>query len=243
MYMNEDELIIEGRTEQRRLAYHWAAVRRTAIATVEDINTTLERVAAESTEPVEEFGPVLAFVVPVDEDEPGEVPVELVPVEEDDGHAAESVHAWVELPTHDAPPFDGGGLVHVRVCTPLPHVAEQAPKADQPPFTRGKTLMYSPLRCSEQSIAMDPKSVATHENPVPDCTKVGVAPLMQAVCDKDLVDPLQIDNVHGELAVLEAHETRTASVVAGACKHCDAVYPTINWLPSWQAASPQSTAE
>ena len=37
-------------------------------------------------------------------------------------------------PLHDAPPYCGDGLVHVRVCVPPPHVTEQEPQSVQPPL-------------------------------------------------------------------------------------------------------------
>jgi hypothetical protein len=44
------------------------------------------------------------------------------------------LHGCEETPTHSAPPFDGSGLVHVRVITPL-HVALHSVKLVQPPLT------------------------------------------------------------------------------------------------------------
>ena len=44
-------------------------------------------------------------------------------------------HAWEADPLQGRPPWDGAGLVQVRVCVPPPQVAEQVPQPDQPPST------------------------------------------------------------------------------------------------------------
>jgi hypothetical protein len=56
------------------------------------------------------------------------------------------LHACCESPTHDAPPFDGAGLVQERVEVPPPHVAEQALQADQPPSTATAVVQVEPLQ-------------------------------------------------------------------------------------------------
>jgi len=45
--------------------------------------------------------------------------------------------AWVESPTHDAPPLEGGGLLHAldRFITPQSHDVEQGPKSAQLPHS------------------------------------------------------------------------------------------------------------
>jgi len=45
------------------------------------------------------------------------------------------LHTCDAAPTHAAPPLEGLGLIHARVCVPLPHVAEHAPKSVHPPST------------------------------------------------------------------------------------------------------------
>jgi len=50
---------------------------------------------------------------------------------------ASVLHACEDAPLQSAPLFVGAGFVQVRFWIPPPHVAEHAPKGDQPPSARG----------------------------------------------------------------------------------------------------------
>ena len=48
-------------------------------------------------------------------------------------HSTFVSHACVAPPAHWSPPCAGAGFVHVRACSPVPHVPTHDPKALQPP--------------------------------------------------------------------------------------------------------------
>ena len=52
-----------------------------------------------------------------------------------DGWHASVLQSCCTTPSQPAPPSDGAGLVHVRVCVPTPHDAEHADQVDQTPLT------------------------------------------------------------------------------------------------------------
>ena len=57
--------------------------------------------------------------------------------------------AWVEGPSHPAPPLDGAGLVQLRVRVALSHVSGQTVHSDQPPLTGGATQAAVLQACEE----------------------------------------------------------------------------------------------
>ena len=72
------------------------------------------------------------------------------------GHITLCSHGSISsaAPLHLAPPYSGGGLVHVRgrLCVPFPHVTEQACHSDhvaQPPSTDKQQYQKCVTNCSD----------------------------------------------------------------------------------------------
>lgn len=50
---------------------------------------------------------------------------------------------WLDAPAQLAPPFEGGGLVQVRLWLPPPQVAEQGPQSVHTPSTGQVCVLHS----------------------------------------------------------------------------------------------------
>lgn len=79
--------------------------------------------ASQAREPQSQSGQVLQFS-----------PALQMPSPQNGAHAG-VLQLWELEPEHGAPPFDGGGLVQVRVWVPPPHETEHGPQSLQSPLT------------------------------------------------------------------------------------------------------------
>ena len=65
------------------------------------------------------------------------------------------------LPEQSEPPFEGGGFVHVRVCTPVPQpeLEVHVPYADQPPSTGVGVVPVPPndVQVTESNLVLSAK--------------------------------------------------------------------------------------